>query len=69
MPFLRGGGKGRAPADDRLQYTRLRPKCVVQTNSPTVIRYRRAILRMLLSNYYDAGYKRRQWEVRYRRGQ
>src|SRR5512139_3286808 len=34
------------------------PDMVVQTNSPTVIRYRRAILRLLLSNFYDAGYKR-----------
>ena len=34
------------------------PEMRVQTDSPTVIRYRRAILRMLLSNYYDAGYKR-----------
>jgi predicted molibdopterin-dependent oxidoreductase YjgC len=34
------------------------PGLRVLTDSPTVIRYRRAILRMLLSNYYDAGYKR-----------
>jgi predicted molibdopterin-dependent oxidoreductase YjgC len=33
------------------------PGWQVLTDSPTVIRYRRAILRMLLSNYYDAGYK------------
>ena len=30
----------------------------VQTETPTIVRYRRAVLRMLLSNYYDAGYKR-----------
>ncbi len=33
------------------------PDLRVLTASPTVIRYRRAVLRMLLSNYYDAGYK------------
>lgn len=33
------------------------PGLVVQTDTPTVIRYRQAILRILLSNYYDAGYK------------
>jgi predicted molibdopterin-dependent oxidoreductase YjgC len=31
---------------------------VVQTESPTLTRYRRAILELLLSNYYDAGYTR-----------
>lgn len=39
--------------------TPVAPQMRVLTDSPTVIRYRRAILRMLLSNYYDAGYKRR----------
>ncbi|MDI6693753.1 MAG: molybdopterin-dependent oxidoreductase [Anaerolineales bacterium] len=34
------------------------PGLVVQTESPAVIQYRRAILRILLTNYYDAGYKR-----------
>ena len=34
------------------------PGMSVKTDSPTVIRYRRTILRMLLQNYYDAGYKR-----------
>jgi predicted molibdopterin-dependent oxidoreductase YjgC len=34
------------------------PGLVVQTDTPTLTRYRRAVLRMLLSNYYDAGYKR-----------
>jgi predicted molibdopterin-dependent oxidoreductase YjgC len=34
------------------------PGLHVLTDSPTVVRYRRAVLRMLLSNYYDAGYKR-----------
>lgn len=34
------------------------PGLVVQTESPVVIQYRRAILRILLTNYYDAGYKR-----------
>jgi predicted molibdopterin-dependent oxidoreductase YjgC len=38
--------------------TPVAPQMRVRTNTPTVIRYRRAILRMLLSNYYDAGYKR-----------
>jgi predicted molibdopterin-dependent oxidoreductase YjgC len=38
--------------------TPVAPEMRVWTDSPTVIRYRRAILRMLLSNYYDAGYKR-----------
>lgn len=38
--------------------TPVAPEMRVLTDSPTVIRYRRAILRMLLSNYYDAGYKR-----------
>lgn len=38
--------------------TAVAPQMRVLTNSPTVIRYRRAILRMLLSNYYDAGYQR-----------
>lgn len=37
--------------------TPVAPQMRVLTDSPTVIRYRRAILRMLLSNYYDAGYK------------
>jgi predicted molibdopterin-dependent oxidoreductase YjgC len=31
---------------------------VVQTETPTLIRYRRSILELLLSNYYDAGYTR-----------
>ena len=34
------------------------PGMVVRTDTPNIIRYRRAILRMLLSNFYDAGYKR-----------
>lgn len=34
------------------------PGMVVQTETDNIIRYRRAILRMLLSNYYDGGYKR-----------
>lgn len=34
------------------------PGMVVQTDTPAIIRYRRAILRLLLSNYYDAGYKK-----------
>lgn len=34
------------------------PALEVRTESEPVIRYRRAILRMLLSNYYDAAYKR-----------
>jgi predicted molibdopterin-dependent oxidoreductase YjgC len=38
--------------------TPVAPQMRVRTNTPSVIRYRRAILRMLLSNYYDAGYKR-----------
>lgn len=38
--------------------TPVAPQMRVLTDSPTVVRYRRAILRMLLSNYYDAGYKR-----------
>ena len=38
--------------------TPVAPQMRILTNSPTVIRYRRAILRMLLANYYDAGYKR-----------
>lgn len=38
--------------------TPVAPQMRVLTDSPTVIRYRRAILRMLLANYYDAGYKR-----------
>jgi predicted molibdopterin-dependent oxidoreductase YjgC len=38
--------------------TPVSPEMRVLTDSPTVIRYRRAILRLLLSNYYDAGYKR-----------
>jgi predicted molibdopterin-dependent oxidoreductase YjgC len=33
------------------------PGMVVQTETANIIRYRRAILRMLLSNYYDGGYK------------
>jgi predicted molibdopterin-dependent oxidoreductase YjgC len=32
---------------------------IVQTESPALTRYRQAVLRMLLSNYYDAGYTRR----------
>jgi predicted molibdopterin-dependent oxidoreductase YjgC len=38
--------------------TPVAPEMRILTDSPTVIRYRRAILRMLLHNYYDAGYKR-----------
>ncbi len=38
--------------------TPVAPQMRVRTNTPAVIQYRRAILRMLLSNYYDAGYKR-----------
>ena len=38
--------------------TPVAPEMRVLTNSPTVFRYRRAILCMLLSNYYDSGYKR-----------
>ena len=38
--------------------TPVAPQMRILTDSPTVIRYRRAILRMLLSDYYDAGYKR-----------
>lgn len=34
------------------------PALEVRTDSEQVIRYRRAVLRMLLSNFYDAGYKR-----------
>ena len=34
------------------------PGLVMETDTPKVINYRRAVLRMLLSNYYDAGYKR-----------
>ncbi len=34
------------------------PGMVVQTETDDIIRHRRAILRMLLSNYYDGGYKR-----------
>ena len=34
------------------------PALEIRTDSEQVIRYRRAVLRMLLSNYYDAGYKR-----------
>ena len=34
------------------------PGLVVQTESPALTRYRRAILRLLLKNFYDAGYKR-----------
>lgn len=38
--------------------TPVAPEMRVLTDSPTVTRYRRAILHMLLSNYYDTGYKR-----------
>ncbi len=38
--------------------TPVAPEMRILTDSPTVIRYRRTILRLLLSNYYDAGYKR-----------
>lgn len=31
---------------------------IVQTESPALTRYRQAVLRMLLSNFYDAGYTR-----------
>ena len=34
------------------------PGMEIQTQTPNIIRYRQAVLRMLLSNYYDAGYKR-----------
>jgi NADH dehydrogenase/NADH:ubiquinone oxidoreductase subunit G len=34
------------------------PGMVVQTDTPAILRYRRAIIRLLLTNYYDAGYKR-----------
>jgi predicted molibdopterin-dependent oxidoreductase YjgC len=34
------------------------PEMVVYTETPALTRYRRGILRMLLSNYYDASYKR-----------
>lgn len=34
------------------------PGLVVQTDTPTVIAYRKAVLRMLLTNYYDAAYTR-----------
>ncbi len=34
------------------------PALEIRTDSEPVIQYRRAILRMLLSNFYDAGYKR-----------
>jgi predicted molibdopterin-dependent oxidoreductase YjgC len=34
------------------------PGMVVQTETASIIRHRRAILRMLLSNFYDGGYKR-----------
>ena len=34
------------------------PGMVVQTDTPAIIRHRQAVLRMLLTNYYDAGYKR-----------
>ncbi len=34
------------------------PGLVVQTDTPAVIKYRKAVLRMLLKNYYDAAYKR-----------
>lgn len=33
------------------------PGLVVETDTPEVIRYRRAVLRMILSRYYDAAYK------------
>lgn len=33
------------------------PGMVVQTDTPNITRHRRAILRMLLSNFYDGGYK------------
>ena len=38
--------------------TPVAPQMRVLTDSPTVLRYRQGILRMLLANYYDAGYKR-----------
>jgi predicted molibdopterin-dependent oxidoreductase YjgC len=34
------------------------PGMVVQTDTPAILRYRRAIIRLLLTNYYDAGYKK-----------
>lgn len=34
------------------------PGLVVQTDTPAVIAYRKAVLRMLLTNYYDAAYTR-----------
>ncbi len=33
------------------------PGMVIETDTPEVIRYRRAVLRMILSRYYDAAYK------------
>ena len=33
------------------------PGLNIQTETPVVVSYRRAVLRMMLSNYYDAGYK------------
>jgi len=36
----------------------INPGMVVNTESEALTRYRKAILRMLLQNYYDAGYKR-----------
>ena len=38
--------------------TPIAPQMHVLTATPNVLRYRRAVLRMMLSNYYDAGYKR-----------
>jgi len=34
------------------------PEMVVKTETPAILRERKAVLRMLLTNYYDAGYKR-----------
>lgn len=38
--------------------TPVAPEMRILTASPTVVRYRRTILRLMLSNFYDAGYKR-----------
>ncbi|MEW5867643.1 MAG: molybdopterin-dependent oxidoreductase [Chloroflexota bacterium] len=34
------------------------PGLVVHTDTPAIVRYRQSVLRMMLSNFYDAGYKR-----------
>ncbi len=38
--------------------TPVSPGMVVQTETPTITRYRRAVLELLLSDFYDAGYTR-----------